>query len=357
MNNFPSDLANVGRHFLIGLQKSVSLTDHDVRWLSILRPAGIILYRENFRHGVPYEDWISSLRGLIERVRACVGRDRLLITIDHEGGKVFRPPPPITNFGPAATWASRSADVGKAMGVELRSFGINLNYCPVVDIHTNPANPVIGNRAFGDTAEIVSNSAWDFLVAMQGEGVIGCPKHFPGHGDTSLDSHHDLPVVQRSLDELHRRELLPFTTMIQAGAKIIMTAHIVYPRIDPEHSATLSHLLLTDVLRADLGFEGAITTDDIGMGAVSGIFDKPGAAVGALQAGYDLIMVSAHWTNTNRTLGLAQGLFDGLLNGTLNSDIFETAQKRIATLVATAPNHSIESLPESVFAAHRAIMA
>ncbi len=356
MSHSPSDLETVGQHFLIGLQKSATLTDHDVRLLSSLRPTGIILYRENFRHGVPYEDWLSSLRELIERVRACVGRERLLITIDHEGGKVFRTPPPITNFGTAVTWASRSGEVGRAMGVELRSLGVNLNYCPVVDIHTNPANPIIGDRAFGNTAEIVSKSARDFLIAMQEEGVIGCPKHFPGHGDTSLDSHYDLPVVQQSLDELRRRELLPFTAMIPAGAKIIMTAHIVYPTIDGERPATFSHLLLSDVLRGELGFDGAITTDDIGMGAVSGIFEKPGSAASVLQAGCDLIMVSAHWTNTNRALVLAQDLLDGLSNGTLNSNIFGIAQRRVATLVAAAPNHSIELLPESVFAAHRAIM-
>src|ERR1700688_4759943 len=210
IRNFPSKLATVGRHFLIGLQKSVSLTEQDRRLLSALRPTGIILYRENFKHGVPYEEWLPPLRELIESARACVERETLLVTIDHEGGAVFRPPPPITNFGPAAKWASRSGEVGAAMGVELRSLGINLNYAPVVDIHTNPINPVIGSRAFGETPEIVAQAARNFLLTLEREGVVGCPKHFPGHGDTSVDSHYDLPVVRRSLDELRQRELLPF---------------------------------------------------------------------------------------------------------------------------------------------------
>jgi beta-N-acetylhexosaminidase len=190
----PPDLATVGRHFLIGLQKSARFTEHDKRLLSALRPTGIILYRENFKDRVPYKEWLSSLRELLESARACVEQEKLLVTIDHEGGAVFRPPSPITNFGPAAKWALNSRAVGAAMGIELRSLGVNLNYCPVVDIHTNAANPVIGNRALGITPEIVIESARNFLLAIQREGAIGCPKHFPGHGDTSVDSHYDLPT-------------------------------------------------------------------------------------------------------------------------------------------------------------------
>jgi beta-N-acetylhexosaminidase len=355
MSNFPHGLETVGKHFLIGLQKSVSLTEHDRRLLSTLRPAGIILYQENFKRGVPYEEWLSSLRDLIECIRGCVERETLLITIDHEGGTVFRPPPPITNFGPAAEWASRSGEVGAAMGVELRSLGVNLNYCPVVDIHTNPANPVIGNRAFGTTAERVAESARNFLLAQEREGILGCPKHFPGHGDTSVDSHHGLPVVHRTLDQLRQRELLPFAAMVHAGAKIIMSAHILYPAIDSEHPATLSHVLLNDVLRHELGFEGVITTDDIGMHAVTTLFERPEAAVSALQAGCDLIMVCAHGTDTNRTIVFAQDLLGGLKNGKLSSKHFEAAQERIDALLLAAPVHSIQALPEAVFSADSAI--
>jgi len=355
MNHSASDLATVGRHFLIGLQKSASLTPHDMRLLSCLRPAGIILFRENFKRGVPYEEWLSSLGELIKGARTCIERERLLITIDHEGGAVFRPPPPITNFGPAAKWATRSGEIGAAMGVELRSLGINLNYAPVVDIQTNPANPVIGRRAFGEEAGIVVESARNFLLALEREGIIGCPKHFPGHGDTNVDSHYDLPVVRRSLDELRQRELVPFAAMIQAGAKIIMSAHILYPAIDPGYPATLSPLFLNNVLREELGFEGVITTDDIGMGAVSTLFDGPGITAKALQAGCDLIMVSAHWTDTDRVIGLAQDLLDSLRNGDLSPKLFEAAQKRINRLLQVAPVHLINALPDAVFAAHSAI--
>jgi beta-N-acetylhexosaminidase len=160
---------------------------------------------------------------------------------------------------------------------------------------------------------------------------------------------------QRSLDELRQRELLPFSAMVQAGAKIIMSAHILYPAIDSDHPATLSRLLLNDVLRDELGFEGVVTTDDIGMGAVSTLFAKPGIAVSALQAGCDLIMMSAHWTDTNRAIELAQDLRGGLRNGTLSPKLFEASQKRIAALLDAATVHSIRPLPATLFAAHSKI--
>jgi len=355
MNNYPSDLKNVGRHFLIGLQKSVELTHHDFKLLTILQPAGIILFRENFKHGAPYKEWLCCLRELISSVRDCVQGRPLLISIDHECGAVFRPPPPITNFGPASKWAQKSADVGTAMGIELRSLGINLNYAPVVDINTNSENPVIGNRAFGPTQELVAQSAKDFLSAIENEGVIACPKHFPGHGDTKLDSHYGLPIVQSSLEKLRRREFLPFVAMVQAGAKIIMSAHIYFPGIDPVYPATMSRLLLSDILRGEMGFEGVITTDDIGMGAVSALFEKSDSATKTIQAGCDLIMMSAHWGDTKRCLGLAQDLLDSLGDATADSALFQASQNRINKLLSAARTHSVNALPDTTFAAHSTI--
>jgi beta-N-acetylhexosaminidase len=209
----------------------------------------------------------------------------------------------------------------------------------------------------GTDPTTVAESARAFLVAIEREAVLACPKHFPGHGDTSVDSHYDLPVVHRSLDELRARELLPFAAMVRAGAKIIMSAHILYPGIDANFPATLSRLWLNDVLRGELGFHGVITTDDTGMGAVSSLFSKPGAAVRALEAGCDLIMMYAHWTDTNRIAGLAQDLLDALNNGALDVKAFEASQSRIATLLAAAPKHPVVPLPESTLAAHDALRA
>ena len=355
MTLFSSELANVGGHFLVGLQKSATLTEHDKRLLSALRPAGIILFRDNFKGEAPYEEWLSSLGELIKDARSCVERGSLIVSIDHEGGAVFRPPPPITNFGPAATWADTSAKVGAAMAIELRSLGVNLNYAPIVDIHTNPNNPVIGTRAFGTTAEAATEAARNFTIELQKGGVIACPKHFPGHGDTNVDSHYDLPVVHSSLTDLRRRELRPFAAMVDAGARILMSAHIAYPAIDAQHPATLSHRLLNDVLRGELGFRGVITTDDIGMHAVSNLFQDHDAAAIAVQAGCDLIMISAHWTDTNNALGLAQGLLDSLKGGKLSDKVFETSQDRIHQLLAAAQDHRVAALSPTILADHRTL--
>ena len=159
------------------------------------------------------------------------------------------------------------------------------------------------------------------------------------------------------MDELRQRELLPFAAMVQAGASIIMSAHILYPEIDPETPATLSPLFLNGVLRGELGFKGVITTDDIGMGAVSALFDRPSAAASALNAGCDLIMMSAHWTDTNRVMSLAQNLLEGLNRGELDSGTFEASQQRIERLLSSAPMHSVEALPKQVLERHGALQS
>jgi beta-N-acetylhexosaminidase len=190
---------------------------------------------------------------------------------------------------------------------------------------------------------------------MEVEGVIGCPKHFPGHGDTKTDSHYGLPIMQATLEELRQREFLPFAAMIKTGAKIIMSAHIFFPAIDPLHPATMSRLFLTDILRSEMGFQGVITTDDIGMGAVSALFEQPDSAANTIQAGCDLIMMSAHWGDTNRCIALAQDLLNCLNSGTADHTLFQSSQNRIDKLLSEAPVHSVRALPDALFAAHSAI--
>src|ERR1700761_318581 len=150
------DISLVGEHFLIGLRPTPQLHERDRALLADLRPAGVILFKSNFEHDQPYEQWLETHRTLIDDVRNTIRRDRIFIGIDHEGGRVCRTPPPITRFAYAARWARQASSVGHAMGVELSSLGVNLNFAPVLDVHSNPANPVIGHRAFGTTAELVT---------------------------------------------------------------------------------------------------------------------------------------------------------------------------------------------------------
>ncbi|MCI0466028.1 MAG: beta-N-acetylhexosaminidase [Beijerinckiaceae bacterium] len=345
-------LSSVGDHFLIGLQPSPVLEEHDRALLSELRPAGVILFKSNFRHDRPYEAWLESHARLIADIYAAASREHLLIAIDHEGGRVCRTPPPITRFAYAADWAGQAAAVGRAMGRELASLGINLSFAPVLDIHTNRKNPVIGKRAFGGTPEAVIGAALPFIEAMQGEKVLACGKHFPGHGDTSMDSHLGLPLQILSLDELRARELKPFAAAINAGVPIIMTAHILYAAIDPELPVTLSRRFLTGILREELGFQGVAVSDDIGMGAMNGVFDAPNSAARLIASGCDMVMVCAHFTETNRAREFARSIITAADEGCLDPALLERSRARIGALLSRAATNEVIPLPGDVFRTH-----
>jgi beta-N-acetylhexosaminidase len=184
--------------------------------------------------------------------------------------------------------------VGRAMAWELRALGLNVSFAPVLDVHTNPANPIIGDRAFGTAPDAAVERALAYLRGLESEpGLRGCGKHFPGHGDTETDSHLTLPVVRRDWPTLEAVELLPFRRAISAGIGMLMTAHVVYPAID-ERPATLSRKWLHDVLRTQLGYTGLVVSDDLDMKAVTaeklGIADDSGVVVESLLAGCDAFL-------------------------------------------------------------------
>jgi beta-N-acetylhexosaminidase len=346
------DIAAVGDHFLLGLQQAPFLVEKDRALLRDLRPAGVVLFKPNFRQEAPYAEWLDSHRRLMSDVAEEIGRERFLVAIDHEGGRVIRTPPPLTRFAYAARWADRAGAVGAAMGRELASIGVNLSFAPVLDVHSNPANPVIGERAFGTTPAAVAAAALEFAAALQREGVAACGKHFPGHGDTSTDSHYELPVVDRPLAELETREFAPFAAAVSAGLEVMMTSHIVFPQIDPDAPATLSRRILTGILREEMGFGGLVVTDDLGMRAVSGLFDDPAAAPRALNAGCDILTVCAHWTDTDRCRGFAAAILDAEREGALDRHEMAASRARIRAFVAARPVHPVRELPAELLAAH-----
>ena len=348
------DLSRAGWHFLIGLEPSPVLTGHDRALLAELKPAGVILFKSNFRHDLPYRAWLDHHARLIGDIRAATGRERMLIAIDHEGGRVCRTPPPITRFAYAAKWAHQAAQVGRAMGSELAALGINLSFAPVLDIHTNVANPVIGARAFGTAPEAVIAAALPFIDALQSEKIIACGKHFPGHGDTSVDSHVGLPLQTAGLDELRARELKPFAAAIAAGIPMIMTAHILYPAIDKGLPVTLSRRFLTGILRDELGFTGVTISDDIGMGAMNGFFDDPASAVRIIESGSDMVMVCAHFTATDRARDFACAIIAAADEGRLDPGLLARSRARVNDLLERAATNEVTALPESVFCSHRA---
>ena len=218
------------------------------------------------------------------------------VSVDQEGGRVARLKAPFTEWPPMAT-LGRSGDVrlaerfARALAAELKSVGITLDYAPVLDIHTNPKNPVIGDRALADKADQVARLGAAIVRALQGEGVAACGKHFPGHGDTSTDSHFELPLVEHPPERLRDTEFAPFRAAIDAGVATIMTAHVLVPSLDEKRPASLSRRIVHELLREELKFDGVILSDDLEMKAVAAEFEVPSAAVMAIQAGCDGVLI------------------------------------------------------------------
>jgi beta-N-acetylhexosaminidase len=238
----------------------------------------------------------EQLASLTAQIHA-VGPD-VLITTDEEGGDVTRlhgrdgsPHPGNAALG-AVDDPTLTEAVARSIGVELFAAGIDLNAAPVVDVNSNPANPVIGVRSFGADPSLVARHARAYIAGLQSAGVGACVKHFPGHGDTGLDSHLDLPTVDAPLDVLRRRELAPFAAAVAAGTLAVMTSHVLLPAIDPLLPATLSPAVIA-LLRDDLGFDGLLVSDALDMKGASAGRGEPAAAVLALAAGCDLLCLGA----------------------------------------------------------------
>jgi beta-N-acetylhexosaminidase len=250
---------------------------------------GVMLFRPNVVDP-------AQVAALVRNLRESSAGIPLVVSVDQEGGLVQRLRQPLTvwpdmlSVGSAGDPA-RTEAVGRALGAELAALGIAWDLAPVLDVHTNPANPVIGNRAFGRTPQAVIAHALAFWRGLRAAGVLGCGKHFPGHGDTRTDSHHDLPVVAHDPPRLRAVELAPFAAAAAAGAEAIMTAHVMFPALDARWPATLSRPILGGVLRGELGFRGLVVSDDLGMKAVADRWPMEELVVESLLAGVDHFLI------------------------------------------------------------------
>jgi beta-N-acetylhexosaminidase len=250
---------------------------------------GVILFARNVAEPAQVAELAHESLQVSDRVPAWV-------SVDQEGGRVARLKAPFTEWPPMAT-LGRSGDVilatrfARALAQELRAVGVNLDFAPVLDIHTNPKNPVIGDRALAEKAADVAKLGTAIVRALQAENVAACGKHFPGHGDTTTDSHLELPLVEHPPEQLRDREFLPFKAAIEAGVASIMTAHVLVPAFDERRPATLSKRIVTGLLREELGFEGVIVSDDLEMKALANEFTVPESAVEAIAAGCDALLI------------------------------------------------------------------
>jgi beta-N-acetylhexosaminidase len=297
-------LRDVGQLCWIGFEGARVDADLERR-LSDGEAGAVVLFKRNLvvenAGGSDARIDVEALAELNQALNAAGARtgEPLFIAVDQEGGLVqrVREPaprgPPMIAFDdvpePRATSLARL--VGAAMGRELAALGFDVDFAPVLDVHTNPANPVIGDRAFGCEAEAVARRALAFASGLAQAGILACGKHYPGHGDTDQDSHLALPRLGHDLERLRRVELLPFARAAEAGLPMIMTAHVVFEALDPGVPATLSRRVLGDLLRGELGYRGLVVSDDLDMKAVVDHVGVADAAVRAVAAGCDALLL------------------------------------------------------------------
>jgi len=297
---------------------------------------------------------LDSARAMLERLHTLA--ERPLISIDQEGGRVTRLPQPATHLPSAmALGATHSPELafraGQATARELRGMRINAVLAPVLDVNVNPANPVIGTRSFGESPDLVSEIGVAWMRGAQGEGIAACAKHFPGHGDTHVDSHAALPRIDKPRAALERVELAPFRAAIAAGVVMVMPGHLLMPALDRERPASLSRLIVSGLLRGEMGFDGVVITDALDMDAVAAQYGIPGAAVEAVVAGCDLVTPIVQHEET--LAALQRALADGrLTNRQVRSSLDRIG--RLREKLATQPAADPEWLGA---AAHRALAA
>jgi beta-N-acetylhexosaminidase len=269
-HSIPADLKALAREFDLG---------------------GVIFFARNV-------DSPEQVAELAREAQELAGDIPLWVSVDQEGGRVARLKSPFTVWPPMLT-LGRSGDVAlaerfaRALAAELTAVGISMDYTPVLDVLTNPRNPVIGDRSLAERADDVARLGSAIIRTLQGAGIAASGKHFPGHGDTSVDSHFELPLVEHPPDRLEAVELVPFKAAIDANVASIMTAHILIPALDPERPATLSPAIVTGLLKQRLGYTGLVLSDDLEMKAISDRYGVAEATVLAIAAGCDAVLMCA----------------------------------------------------------------
>jgi len=307
-------------------QSLQELEEEDKKIFQELKPGGIILFSENIHDN-------QQVKNLIAEMQA-EANIPLFMAVDQEGGRVSRltvgemdfPTTPSARVIGQTEDIDKALETGKILGKELKALGFNMNMAPVADVDSNPRNPVIGDRSFGNDPELVANMAMAMARGMQLEGVIPVLKHFPGHGDTDLDSHVEAVVLNHPLDRLVEVEFLPFRRGISLNMPMIMTGHIQLQVLDAGVPATLSSVLITDLLRGEWGYRGVVISDALEMGAIRQRWTSGEAAVKALQAGVDLLLMPENPGEAH------EAIMEAVSGGVLPVDQLDKAVVRILEL-------------------------
>jgi beta-N-acetylhexosaminidase len=292
---------------------------------------GLILFSRNYENPEQLHTLVRDLQDVAASTSTGLP---LLMSVDQEGGRVARLTEPFTKYPPLCCIGnSKSEDLayrfGQALASELVDVGINMDYAPVLDVHTNPNNPIIGDRSIASDPQTVAKLANSFIKGFKDKSMIPVGKHFPGHGDTHVDSHLDLPTVNRDATTLEAVELIPFRETIAQGLEVIMTAHVIYTAWDTKNPATFSKTILQDILRQRLGFKGVIMSDDLEMKAVENYFPFDAFPRMGIEAGLDMFMIC---NNVEKLRVLHDQLIQDVDDGTIPIAPIQQSVKRILHL-------------------------
>lgn len=306
----------IGQMILAGVQ-GTTLDASAKQMITDQKVGGIIFYANN----------VSTVSGTAKFVQSIKDANRsnpvpIFMSVDQEGGKVSRMPETVKTI-PSNGKVGKTEDadlaetMGKLLARQIQLAGFNVDFAPVLDVNSNPNNPVIGDRSFGSSASLVSRMGIAEMKGLRSEGIIPVVKHFPGHGDTSVDSHLDLPVVNKTEKQLAQLEWIPFEAAVKEQVEAVMVAHILFPKLDPDHPASLSDVIIGQHLRGKFKYNGVVITDDLSMGAIAKNYKLNDAAVATVQAGSDILLVAHSYES-------AKTIFDTLKSAVKSGKITES---------------------------------
>jgi len=318
----------IGQMLLVGIE-GTSLDESAKKMITQDKIGGIILYADN----------ISNLQGMVKLINSLKETNKsqpspLFISVDQEGGKVSRMPKEFASI-PSNRIVGNTNDpslaqtMGELLGRELAITGYNMDFAPVLDVNSNTKNPVIGDRSFGTSAAKVTKMGIAEINGLRSQNIIPVVKHFPGHGDTSVDSHLELPVVNKTAQQLAKLEWIPFKAAIKENVEAVMVAHILFPKLDPDMPASLSKVIIGDQLRRDMGYNGVVITDDLTMGAIVKHYSLGTAAIHTIQAGSDILLIAHGYDNEKLVFNKIK---QSVKNGTISETRINESVKRILTL-------------------------
>jgi beta-N-acetylhexosaminidase len=312
---------------IIGLS-GTTLTADEKKFIVENNIGGVVLFSRNVKEPKQIHELCSELQSLRHRMP---DKAPLFISIDMEGGRVARLKEPFTIWPPLKKIgdidnSTLSFYFSYCLGSELKAFGINLDYAPSIDVLTNPKNVVIGDRAVSSDFNMVAKHSSALVRGLLKADVIACVKHFPGHGNTLLDSHEALPIEEKDLAQLEKIELQPFKKAFRSRVELCMMSHILFPKIDPNFPASISEIMIQKVLKDNCRYRGLVITDDLGMKALTNKYSTEEIAVQALRAGNDILLYCNDFEAPMRAM---DALIDALANGPLNKEQIEVGYKKI----------------------------